>query len=378
MNTFSAKLVEKLNIFPPLPMIGQLLPGEPRQKRGIVLPLALVLGGLLGLAVPDSSADAAEKTAYSHDRQLQTANPDWMAGLSDQTPITAITFPGTHDSGATYTGGDIALTQSLSLADQLKSGIRAFDIRLDWQGKDRLQVVHGKSRQGLDFEKDVLAVAQNFLSAHPTETLIMRVRDENERGLKLGQVIQSILNKAPRVDHSNLNNLQLANFRGKIVVFQDYNADGYYHVPWQTVNRQDYFKLANNWGLAEKYRLVKEFFERTPQRSKQRFSANFMSASTGAFPYFVASGKSSPGTYAPQLLTGATRGVINTCDRHQWCLPQYESVSCFLGTCSVAFKGMNQLMVEEMDRAKPGSYGIIYADFPGGKLIDSTIALNFK
>lgn len=38
-------------------------------------------------------------------------------------------IPATHDSGASLAGGDAVLTQSLSLANQLNSGIRGWDIR---------------------------------------------------------------------------------------------------------------------------------------------------------------------------------------------------------------------------------------------------------
>ncbi|HWS32733.1 MAG TPA: hypothetical protein VN408_08315, partial [Actinoplanes sp.] len=59
---------------------------------------------------------------------------------------------------------DAVITQSLSLVNQLNSGIRGWDIR---RGREsgRLKIFHGAVRQGQDFDTDVLGVADRFLSA---------------------------------------------------------------------------------------------------------------------------------------------------------------------------------------------------------------------
>jgi hypothetical protein len=45
--------------------------------------------------------------------------------------------------------------------------------------------------------------------------------------------------------------------------------------------------------------------------------------------------------------------------------------------CTIAYKGMNELTMEWLQRASnPGSVGIVVTDFPGSGLIDAIIARN--
>ncbi|KAG1926597.1 PLC-like phosphodiesterases superfamily protein [Pimephales promelas] len=52
----------------------------------------------------------------------------WMETLDDDKLISTLTIPGTHDALALY-GGPFAKCQAWSLEDQLKAGIRYFDLR---------------------------------------------------------------------------------------------------------------------------------------------------------------------------------------------------------------------------------------------------------
>ena len=40
-------------------------------------------------------------------------------------------------------------------------------------------------------------------------------------------------------------------------------------------------------------------------------------------------------------------------------------MNCFLGTCSVAFAGVNQLAEDWILKSRPKRLGIVFADFPG-------------
>ncbi|CAM3898904.1 1-phosphatidylinositol phosphodiesterase precursor [Vibrio aerogenes CECT 7868] len=102
---------------------------------------------------------------------------DWMNNVDDSVPLTNITIPGTHDSGATHEPvSGIAKTQNLSISDQLKIGVRYLDIRLRHYG-DALVVHHGSVYQHLNFD-NVLQSVTDFLSIHPSETVIMEVSQE--------------------------------------------------------------------------------------------------------------------------------------------------------------------------------------------------------
>ncbi|WKV73269.1 phosphatidylinositol-specific phospholipase C [Streptomyces sp. PCS3-D2] len=100
---------------------------------------------------------------------------DWMAGLGDSTALQRMTIPGTHDSGATK-GGLYVACQNTSIAQQLDSGIRFLDIRCRVTGGS-FAIHHAAFFQDLMFG-DVLAACRTFLAAHPSETVLMRLKQE--------------------------------------------------------------------------------------------------------------------------------------------------------------------------------------------------------
>ncbi|MFI8828173.1 phosphatidylinositol-specific phospholipase C [Streptomyces sp. NPDC053431] len=100
---------------------------------------------------------------------------DWMAAHGDPTPLQKLTIPGTHDSGARY-GGLWTECQNTTIAQQLDSGIRFLDVRCRVTGGS-FAIHHGAFYQNLMFG-DVLVACWNFLAAHPTETVLMRVKQE--------------------------------------------------------------------------------------------------------------------------------------------------------------------------------------------------------
>lgn len=100
---------------------------------------------------------------------------DWMAAHGDPTPLQRLTIPGTHDSGARY-GGPWTECQNTTIAQQLDSGIRFLDVRCRVTGGS-FAIHHGASYQNLMFG-DVLGACWDFLAAHPSETVLMRVKQE--------------------------------------------------------------------------------------------------------------------------------------------------------------------------------------------------------
>ncbi|MFF5422426.1 phosphatidylinositol-specific phospholipase C domain-containing protein, partial [Streptomyces misionensis] len=100
---------------------------------------------------------------------------DWMAAVPDGTELRALTIPGSHDSGARY-GGPWTECQNTTIAEQLNSGIRFLDVRCRVTGGS-FAIHHGASYQNMMFG-DVLVACRDFLAAHPTETVLMRVKQE--------------------------------------------------------------------------------------------------------------------------------------------------------------------------------------------------------
>ena len=109
--------------------------------------------------------------------EADTKGTEWMKELPDNTPLREMSIPGTHDSGALHSIGDVAgKCQDLSIADQLAIGVRFFDIRLQLKN-DQFVVVHSFVDQALTFE-EVLADIKVFMKVHPSETLIISIKKE--------------------------------------------------------------------------------------------------------------------------------------------------------------------------------------------------------
>ena len=317
--------------------------------------------------------------AYSHDKETGSCNPDWMSGLSDDTCMSEISIPGTHDTMAQY-GGDSAQCQSVSLSDQLEAGIRFIDIRCR-HITDVFAIHHGVVYQNCSFG-EVLDAVSEFLNAHPTETIYMRVKEEYEPSNNTRtfeetfrdaywNARQSLFWKPDECACHCNPKLELT--RGKIVVLQDFNANEIYGVKWGTLNVQDDYVLSSNWDLYDKWEKVKKQLDNANRNKESKnIYVNFLSGSTGSFPYFVASGQSSPQTDAPRLLTGRTTPGW----KDSWV--DFPRVGCFCGICSIAFEGTNILAAERIgkDREFNSHVGIVVADFPARDLIDRIISLN--
>ncbi|CAM5238406.1 1-phosphatidylinositol phosphodiesterase [Streptomyces spiroverticillatus] len=132
------------------------------------------LKGAAALSAAGFLAQAGTGTAWAGEVQ-PLGTQDWMAGLDSARPLRTLTVPGTHDSGARY-GGLWVECQNTTIAQQLTSGIRFLDIRCRaFEGS--YSIHHGAFYQHLNFD-DVLTACRDFLAAHPSETVLMRVKQE--------------------------------------------------------------------------------------------------------------------------------------------------------------------------------------------------------
>ena len=77
----------------------------------------------------------------------------WMSYIHDDTKISDISIPGTHESGATHSIFDVSgKCQDLSIKQQLRVGVRFFDLRLQLVN-DEFKIVHSFVDQRLSFKK---------------------------------------------------------------------------------------------------------------------------------------------------------------------------------------------------------------------------------
>lgn len=319
---------------------------------------------------------AQQRLGYSHDSEIKASNPDWMARLQDSRRLSELSIPGTHDTMSFY-GGDIGQTQSLPFADQLRSGIRAIDIRCK-HIKDELPIYHGIFQYA--YLSDVLATVADFLKLHPGETVIMRISDVGDGGGNTQTFEKTFATSYydPNKDmfwQGSGTNPSLGEMRGKIVVLQDFSSDKSYGIPYSSTvfKIQDDWEIGSNWDLYDKWEKVKSHARSAISGNPQQGYINYLSAASGSFPYFIASGNSSPQTDAPWLLTGRT--TIGGW-KDSW--PDFPRISCLGSWCSIAFLGTNQLLYPRLAKGGElnGRVGIVMSDFPGPGLINGIIGCN--
>lgn len=113
----------------------------------------------------------------------------WMGDIPDDVLVTALSIPGTHDSGCIDGPVGFAKTQNLDIAEQLNAGIRFLDIRLAHY-QDDLRVHHDVVYMGKNYN-DVLQICVDFLAAHPSEAIIMSVKEEERFDAPLGDFAPS-------------------------------------------------------------------------------------------------------------------------------------------------------------------------------------------
>ncbi len=100
-------------------------------------------------------------------------NSEWMARIDGRRPVSTISMPGTHDAGTAALPEspvvNSAHTQNFSVPDQLRDGIRAFDIRL----KKNLKYGHMfECRERFD---STMVEWDKFLEEHPSEVIVALV-----------------------------------------------------------------------------------------------------------------------------------------------------------------------------------------------------------
>lgn len=159
-------------------------------------------------------------------------NSDWMDLIEDQTKLSQMAIPGTHDSGAYNIPLDLGETQDWNIADQLNNGIRFFDIRIaNNSTTDDFEIRHGFERLG-SFNRLVMRPVEDFLMQHPQETILMSIKDEDTLDVVRletdyiyhpnGMFYQGSINADTR----------LSEVRGKIVLVNRYNGSNNRGINW--------------------------------------------------------------------------------------------------------------------------------------------------
>lgn len=315
--------------------------------------------------------------AYYHDQNNLAPQKNWMKKLPDYRRLGKVSMPGTHDT-ASFFGGDITQTQSISITQQLEAGIRFLDIRIKHE-KNKFEIYHGIQYQYTTFDK-VLDDITSFLKNNPSEVVLMRVSqagEEKGNTRSFNDTYKDYLNKYKNFfAYPNKNyDPMLCQIRGRILLYptdnipilQEWGLD--YNTAFDA---QDDYHLVSNWDLYSKWEKIRNhLIKANNTKATKKIFLNYLSGSGGSFPYFVASGHSSPGTNAPRLSTGI---VTTTKDKY----PDFPRVACLGSLCTIVFEGTNTLTKDYLkaNRSTLKYVGIVIADFPGQELIDAIININ--
>ena len=144
-----------------------------------------------------------------------------MSNIPNDQSLSAVSIPGTHNTMAVY-GGVYAECQTWTLAKQLRAGIRYLDVRVR-HVNGNLTIHHGVSYQRAHFGQVLEGVA-DFLREYPSETVLMRVKEElSETNDIYGAVVGYIEHYATwdLLWHSRLVPT-MGEARGKLIILQDF------------------------------------------------------------------------------------------------------------------------------------------------------------
>lgn len=216
---------------------------------------------------------------------------NWMRALHDSTPLSAVSIPGTHNSPTCYKALPSVRCQAVSPLEQLRNGVRFFDIRVQ-PGNDlkdsTLNLVHGVfpiSLTGPKKFRPLLEEVLDFLRGNPSETVILSLKREGP-GAATDAQLSSILRNHYTDDatwYTEPRIPSLGEIRGKIVLMRRFsladhlktehsgrgwalNAENWaYNTPNDNhgdVQVQDFCEVLETENIDHKINLCCEHFER--------------------------------------------------------------------------------------------------------------------
>ncbi|CAH2352147.1 hypothetical protein CLIB1423_05S06700 [[Candida] railenensis] len=240
---------------------------------------------------------------------------EWMREVNDDTRISKLSIPGTHNAAASHTALPSVQCQGESITEQLKHGVRFLDVRLAKkflsEGDEALdlQVIHGNFPVKIPFPlkfSSVLEEIYDFLDEHKSETVILSLKQEgpanwNNDQDEFGNCIwDKYVNKKKDKWYLKTDVPKIGDARGKITLFRRFgvkNEDrakefGFNASSWKynceeddrgTFCVQDFCELNTEEDVEKKLGYVKNLAKKANQfnssQSDNKLFVNFCSGS---------------------------------------------------------------------------------------------------
>lgn len=260
-------------------------------------------------------------TPESHLSIFSSANLNaWMHELRDDTLLSALSIPGTHNSPTCHMAPPSVRCQAVSPREQLKNGVRFFDIRVqpqypDETAKDELILVHSVfpiSLTGNKYFRDLMKEVNEFLEQNPSETLIISLKREGAGNAKDEQLAR-ILHQHYAVEGSRWwvrpKIPTLGEARGKVVLIRRFdlpeqlkkehggNGWGIDAAAWADNTPsavcpsgqlciQDFYEVQESTNIEKKVNFVKEQIDRA-SRAQYPFGVVPNAQETRKYPFFI-------------------------------------------------------------------------------------------
>ncbi len=213
--------------------------------KGLLVTVMTKDGRYLTQAFPELTFDKANEATRLAVKLTQKGCQEhgcWMAMVPGVTKLNMLTIPGTHDAATSNTMTGTTRTQTLTIAEQLEAGVRAFDFRPRFKANkesdielDNLEIYHGIAATGVKW-KDAMDALIKFVTEHPTEMVIVNMQKESSSGTDYSSTWRKSVRTYLTANKSKLVTqmkaaLTLADCRGKVLVMSrtPYGNEGVYN-----------------------------------------------------------------------------------------------------------------------------------------------------
>ncbi|XP_020562935.2 uncharacterized protein LOC110015950 [Oryzias latipes] len=147
-------------------------------------------------------------------------NTDWMASIPDETPISAVPIPGTHES-LTFSKLKFAGNQVWTLEQQLRVGIRYFDIHAGMWLASENEISIRDDKWMIDQKinlQTVIEQIRSFLRSHKKEAVVLKLTLHGRQQDKVAALIKKLFGKFENVLWREKGIPTMEKVRGKIVL----------------------------------------------------------------------------------------------------------------------------------------------------------------